>query len=62
MGGTIGYLLSTELQIGQFRVLLQESDVRRTEAILAQPLAEQTEPYRPRSVAGQGLAMDVDGM
>jgi hypothetical protein len=50
----VKYLLSTELQIGQFRVLLQDSDLRRTETILAQPLAEQIEWYRWRG--GQGRA------
>jgi hypothetical protein len=58
----VKYLLSMELQIGQFRVLLQDSDVRRTETILAQRLPEQIEWYRRRGVAGQGLAMNVDGM
>jgi hypothetical protein len=39
------YLLSSELQTGQFHVLLQDSDsdVRRTETILAQPFPEQIE-------------------
>jgi hypothetical protein len=55
-------LLSTELQSGQTRVLLQDSDIRRTETILAQPLPEQLEWYRRRGEAGQGLAMNVDGM
>jgi hypothetical protein len=56
------YLLSTELQIGQFRVLLQDSDVRRAETILAQPLPEQIEWYGWRGAAGQGLAINVDGI
>jgi hypothetical protein len=56
------YLLSTELQIGQFRVRLQDSDVRRTETILAQPLPEQIEWYRWRGGAGQGLGITVHGM
>jgi hypothetical protein len=55
-------LLSTELHTGQFRVLLQDSDVRRTETFLAQPHPEQTEWYRWPSVAGLGLAINVDGM
>jgi hypothetical protein len=44
----VKYLLSVELQIGQFRVRLQDSDfdVRRTETLLAQPLPEQIEWYR----------------
>jgi hypothetical protein len=33
-------LLRTELQIGQFRVRLQDSDVRRIETIAAHPLPE----------------------
>jgi hypothetical protein len=51
-----------EVQIGQFRVLLQDSDIRPTEAILAQPLAEQIEWYRWRGAAGQGLAINLDGI
>jgi hypothetical protein len=39
----VKYLLSTELQIGQFHVLLQDSDVRWTGTILAQPFPEQIE-------------------
>jgi hypothetical protein len=60
----VKYVLSTELQIGQFRVLLQDSDsdVRRIETILAQPLPEQIEWYRWRGGPGQGLARNVDGM
>jgi hypothetical protein len=58
----VKYLLSTELQIGQFRVLLEDSDIRRTETILAQPLPEQIDWYRWRDGAGQGLAINVDGM
>jgi hypothetical protein len=56
------YLLSTKLQIGQFRVLLQDSDVRRTETILAQPLPERIEWDRRGVGASQGLAINVDGM
>jgi hypothetical protein len=56
--------LSTELQIRQFRVLLQDSDsdVRRTETILAQPLSEQIEWCRWCGGPGQGLPINVDGM
>jgi hypothetical protein len=39
----VKYLLGMEFQIGQFRVLLQDSDVRQTRTMLAQPLPEQTE-------------------
>jgi hypothetical protein len=42
----VKYLLTTELQIGQLGVLLHDSDVRRPETILAQPLPEQIELYR----------------
>jgi hypothetical protein len=56
------YLLSVKLQIWQFRVLLQDSGVRRTERILAQPLPEQIEWYRWLGGAGQRLAINVDGM
>jgi hypothetical protein len=48
------YLLSTELQIGQLRVLLQDSDIRRTETVLAEPLPEQIEWYRWRGRAALG--------
>jgi hypothetical protein len=56
------YLLSTEVQIGQFRVLLQDCDVRRTETLLTQPVPEQIEWCCWRGAAGQGLAINVDGM
>jgi hypothetical protein len=56
------YLLSTELQIGQFRVLLYDSDVRGSTIILAQSLLEQIEWYRRSGGAGQSLAMNVDGV
>jgi hypothetical protein len=51
-------LVGTELQIGQFGVLLQDSDsdAGRTETILAQPVPEQIEWYRWRGAAGQGRA------
>jgi hypothetical protein len=58
----VNSLLSTDLQIRQFPVLLQDSDVGRTETILAQPLPEQMEWYRRRGAAGQGVAIHVDGM
>jgi hypothetical protein len=58
----VKYLLSKELQIGQFRVLLQDSDVRPTEPILAQPFPEQSKWCRRRAAAGQGLGGNVDGM
>jgi hypothetical protein len=58
----VKYLLSAERQVGQFRVLLQDSDVRRTDTIWAQVLPEQIEWYRGRGGAWQGLAIDVDGM
>jgi hypothetical protein len=46
--------MGTELQIGQFRVLLHDSDVHRTETILAQPLPGQIECYHWRGGAGPG--------
>jgi hypothetical protein len=55
-------LLSAELQTRQFHVRLQDSDVSRTETILAQPLPEQTEADRPLGEAGRGFSRNVDGM